>query len=255
MDESTIVPFLRALAYESAQEILPYYYNPYLATQIKKDGSPVTIADQQAETILRKRIKKKFPNHGIVGEEYDNERTDADYVWYLDPIDGTRSFIAGCPLFGTLICLTFKRKPIWGVVYHPVLKQMIIGNNHKTVLNGEVVRVSKKDCLSKALVLTTDYQNIDTYQNIDLWNKFTKKVAMTRTWGDCYGYMTLASGRAEAMVDPILEPWDLMALIPIIQGAGGVITDYQGNPPHKGSSIIASTPFLHTEIITLLNQS
>ena len=254
MDEATILPFLRALAYESAQEILPYYYEPSLATQIKKDGSPVTIADQQTEKILRKRIKKKFPDHGIIGEEYDNERTHADYVWYLDPIDGTRSFIAGCPLFGTLIGLTFKGKPIWGVIHLPVLKQMIIGNNHKTLLNGEVVRVSKTDCLSKSLVLTTDYQNIDTYQNISLWNKFTKKVSMTRTWGDCYGYMTLASGRAEVMVDPILEPWDLMALIPIIQGAGGVITDYQGNPAHEGRSIIASNQYLHSEILKLLNQ-
>ena len=253
MDETTIVPFLRALAYESAQEILPYYYEPSLATQRKKDGSPVTIADQQAEKTLRKRIKKKFPDHGIIGEEYENERTDADYVWYLDPIDGTRSFIAGCPLFGTLICLSFKGNPIWGVIHLPVLKQMIIGNNKKTLLNGEAVEVSKKNSLHNALVLTTDYQNIDTHQNIDHWNRLTKKVAMTRTWGDCYGYLTLSCGRAEAMVDPILEPWDLMALIPIVRGAGGIITDYQGNSPNLGRSIIASNPYLHPEILSTLN--
>ena len=250
LDETT--PFFKLLANESALIIKRYFRSP-VKVESKSDFSPVTIADKFAEEKMRELILKEFPLHGIIGEEFGNYNSDAEYVWVLDPIDGTKSFISGALSFGTLIALLKNGKPIIGVINHPVLNEFLIGDSSQTKLNGHNVRVRKGIGISDATLLTTDHLNIGKFQDQNRFDLLTQKVKLYRNWGDCYGYYLLATGFADIMVDPIMSVWDSMALIPIVQGAGGVITDYQGNDAVKGNSIIAASPELHASVINVLN--
>jgi myo-inositol-1(or 4)-monophosphatase len=202
---------------------------------------------------MRELINKEFPMHGIIGEEFGNYNPDAEYVWVLDPIDGTKSFISGALSFGTLIALLKNGNPIIGVINHPILNEFLIGNNATCLLNNN--KVMFRDCnkISESTLLTTDYLNISKYQNKNGFDNLISKVKLYRNWGDCYGYYLLATGYADIMVDPVMSIWDSMALIPIINGAGGMITDYQGNDAVNGSSIVASNPTIHNDVIKILN--
>lgn len=192
--------------------------------------------------------------HGIIGEEFGNENSDAEYVWVLDPIDGTKSFIFGALSFGTLIALLKNKKPIVGVINHPILTDFLIGDNQSCWLNQKKVHIRKCELLSQATLLTTDHLNIAKYQNQNGFDNLVQQVKLYRNWGDCYGYYLLATGYADIMIDPIMSVWDSLALIPIINGAGGMITDYQGNDPVKGSSIVASNASIHNDVIRILNE-
>ncbi|MCH7827472.1 MAG: histidinol-phosphatase [Bacteroidetes bacterium] len=247
-----IKKFIKHLASLSQKEILKYFRTE-IKIDTKADNSPVTIADKNAEEIIRKEIEKEFPSHGILGEEFGEINKDAEYKWIIDPIDGTQSFICGSVFFGTQIALLKNGSPILGAVNFPALNEFIIGDNNSTQLNDKDVKVRKCDSISDAVLLTGDYLNIEKYQNISVFNKLIKSVKLFRGWGDCYGYYLLASGYADIMVDPIMSPWDSLPLIPIIKGAGGVITDYQGNDAVKGKSIIASNSVIHSEVIKSLN--
>ena len=244
--------FTRHLA-DLSGDVIKKYFRTNIKIDSKSDSSPVTIADKQAEEIMRESIMKEFPEHGILGEEFGTYNENAEYQWVLDPIDGTKSFICGTVTFGTLIALLKNGKPILGVINQPILKEYLIGDNHTSTLNGEIVSVRECDDLSKAVLLTTDHINIKKYQNIEKFNKLINKVKIYRNWGDCYGYYLVATGFADVMIDPIMSPWDKLALIPVIKGAGGIITDYHGNDPIEGEDIIASTPKLHQMIISELN--
>ena len=244
--------FAFRLAEESAGVILQYYRKEIFIST-KSDESPITIADKMAEEKMRELIIKQFPDHGILGEEFGSYKPDAEYQWILDPIDGTRSFICGTPLFGTLIALLQDGKPILGAMNFPVLGQFFLGDNSQTLLNNKVVQMRRIRHLNEAVLLTTDIQNIAKYQDITRFQNLMEQVQLFRTWGDCFGYSLLAAGFADIMVDPVMSAWDIMALIPIIKGAGGEITDYQGKDPLKGSSIVAASPVLHQQIIKILN--
>jgi myo-inositol-1(or 4)-monophosphatase len=244
--------FAKQLALASGK-LICNYYRTNISVEKKADESPVTIADKKAEELMRKLIMKEYPEHGIVGEEFGIYNPGAEYKWILDPIDGTKSFICGTPLFGTLIALTKNNEPIIGVINHPILKEFLIGDNNSAQLNGLHIKIKDVQSLSEAVLLTTDYFLIEKYKNINLFNALTKQVRLTRTWGDCYGYYLLAAGYAQIMIDPIMSLWDLMALIPIVKGAGGIITDYEGNDPAKGNSIVAATPNIHKSVINILN--
>jgi histidinol phosphatase-like enzyme (inositol monophosphatase family) len=244
--------FIALLAEESARIILQYYRREIFIST-KSDDSPVTIADKMAEEKMRELIIKQFPDHGILGEEFGSHLPEAEYQWILDPIDGTRSFICGIPLFGTLIALLQNGKPILGAMNLPVLGQFFLGDNSQTLLNNKVVQMRKIRHLNEAVLLTTDIQNIAKYQDITRFQNLVEQVQLFRTWGDCFGYSLLAAGFADIMIDPVMSAWDIMALIPIIKGAGGEITDYQGKDPLKGSSIVAASPVLHQQIIKILN--
>lgn len=233
--------------------IIKQYFRTGLAVESKADNSPVTIADKKAEEAIRELISRRFPEHGIYGEEFGVTNEGAEYTWILDPIDGTKSFICGAYSFGTLIGLLKNGKPILGVYNHPILSDFLIGDNSETLINGTKTLMRKCGELGNAVLLTTDHLNIEKYQNIERFDKLLKKVKLYRNWGDCYGYYLLATGYADIMIDPIMSPWDLLPLIPIIKGAGGIITDYQGNDAVKGKSAVASNPHLHSEIISCLN--
>ncbi len=233
--------------------VIRSYFRTDVKIDSKSDASPVTIADKKAEELMREEIMKEFPDHGIIGEEFGKHNEDSEYRWVLDPIDGTKSFICGAVTFGTLIALAHKGKPMLGIINQPILKEYLIGDNESAQLNEMNVKVRKVEKLSDAVLLTTDHLNIGRYQNQKKFDELTRKVKLYRNWGDCYGYYLIATGFADIMIDPIMNIWDSMALIPVIKGAGGIITDYEGNDPVNGNSIVASTPLLHNEIIKNLS--
>ena len=246
--------FLIELAERSGDFIRPYFANPELTVEIKSDDSPVTLADRGAAQLLRELIAKKFPDHGIVGEEFGNERDDAEWVWVLDPIDGTKSFMSAVPLFGTLIALMHRGQPVLGAIHQPILRQLMIGDGVTTTLNGRAVRIrSSTTAIENATLLTSDPLNPAKYRNGAAYDALQKRARLVRTWGDCYGYLLLAGGWADIMLDPIMNPWDIQALIPIVRGAGGVITDWTGSDPVKADSIVAASPQLHPQVIAALN--
>lgn len=245
--------FLIELAERSGDFIRPYFGRKDVAVETKDDASPVTIADRGAEELMRTLIRKRFPSHGIIGEEFGDERPDAEWVWVLDPIDGTKSFTSACPLFGTLIALLHQGQAVLGAIHQPILRQLIVGDGQTTLLNGQMVRVRKTAQLNQATLLTSDTLNLAKYQNGPACDRLTGEVKLYRTWGDCYGYLLLASGWADVVIDPIMNPWDIAALIPVVRGAGGVITDWQGGDPLKGNATVASTAELHAQVIAVLN--
>lgn len=248
-----MIEFARELADASGRLIKDRYESQSFETEIKDDRSIVTATDREAERLMREMISNTYPDHGIIGEEYGSEKADARYVWTLDPIDGTISFVAGIPLFGTLIGLLDHGRPVLGVINQPILGEMMVGTPEGTTLNGSPVRVRETTVMSTATLLTTDPHLIDRFADIAKFEALRAKVNMTRTWGDCYGYLMVAAGRADIMLDPIMNKWDSMPLIPIIEGAGGVITDWRGQDPVVGTSIVAAVPALHPDVITALN--
>jgi histidinol phosphatase-like enzyme (inositol monophosphatase family) len=250
MDE--LKSFVKYLS-DISGNIIRSYFRTKISIDSKEDSSPVTIADKKAEEIMRTEIMKKFPEHGIIGEEFSSYNEKAEYKWVLDPIDGTVSFICGAISFGTLIGLLKNGEPVLGVINHPILNEFLIGDNSSAELNGENVRVRNCNNLSDAVLLITDYPNIEKYQDINKFHQLVKKVRFVRGWGDCYGYYLVATGFADIKLDPIMNLWDMAALIPIIKGACGKITDYHGGDPIKGDSIIATSGIVHNEVIKILN--
>jgi len=245
--------FLLELAEHSGAFIRPYFGRPGLAVEMKADDTPVTAADRGAEELMRAMIQRKFPDHGVIGEEFGSEKAGADFVWVLDPVDGTKSFAAGCPLFGTLIALLHQGQPVLGAIHQPVLGQLLVGDGRNATLNGRAVRL--RDCtrIEDATFLTSDPWNPGKYQNGAAYEALARRARLVRTWGDCYGYLLVAGGWADVMADPIMNPWDIQAIIPIVRGAGGIVTDWQGADPVKADSLIAAGPILHPQLILALN--
>ena len=241
------------LARESGDFILPYFANHDVAVEMKSDDTPVTIADRGAEELLRERIHRRHPSHGIIGEEYGSENADAEFVWVLDPVDGTKAFITAVPLFGTLIGLLHNGQPVLGCIHQPVLKQLLLGDNEETTLNGRRVRVRETTTLSQATLLSSSTTLQDRYPYGKAFEGMARECRLVRTWGDCYGYLLLATGWADIMCDSYCNLWDVAALIPVVRGAGGVITDWQGNDALKAGPVLATTPELHAQVIRALN--
>ena len=203
---------------------------------------------------MRDLIRKEFPTHGIIGEEFGSEKPDADFVWVLDPIDGTKSFASACPLFGTLIALLHEGQPLLGAINLPALNQLFLGDNATTTLNARPIRARPTKQISESVLLTSDTLNFAKYQNGPACDRLISQSKLFRTWGDCFGYALVARGSADIMLDPIMNPWDIAALVPVIRGAGGVITDWRGaDPVNATSTIAAATPELHAQVIAALN--
>jgi myo-inositol-1(or 4)-monophosphatase len=238
---------------EKSGDIIRSYFRKKIAIDEKADQSPVTIADKTAEQIMRDIVRKKFPDHGIIGEEFGNDNPDAEFVWIFDPIDGTKSFIHGAMEFGSLIALRHGDSIILGAFHQPIMRELVIGDGITTQCNGEPVFIRPCRSLADATLLTTDHLDIEKYQDIKKFDTLLHQVKLYRSWGDCFGYYLVATGFADIMIDGIMNIWDSAALIPIIRGAGGIITDYQGNDPMFGNSIIAAGPGIHEEVIRLLN--
>jgi inositol-phosphate phosphatase/L-galactose 1-phosphate phosphatase/histidinol-phosphatase len=215
------------LADAAGEAIRPYFRQP-LTVDDKADLTPVTIADRAAEQAMRSLIESRFPEHGIVGEEFGRVRETAEFVWTLDPIDGTKSFISGVPLFGTLIALTRSRRPILGIIDQPIAHERWVGvAGCPTTLNGAVVRCRACKALSGATLFAT---TPDMFKGGDAasFGRVSGAVKLTRFGADCYAYGLLAAGFIDLVLEASLKPYDFCAMVPIVAGAGGIATDWRG---------------------------
>jgi histidinol phosphatase-like enzyme (inositol monophosphatase family) len=233
--------------------VVQRYFRNLKTIERKEDASPVTLADREAEEQMRGRITARYPHHGIIGEEFGEDNATAEFVWVLDPIDGTKSFISGAISFGVLVALLFRGNPIIGVFYQPILKDMLIGDNDETLHNGKPVRLRQQQDLREATLLATDHRHFERYGKGHPFNRLVRSVRLYRNWGDCYGYFLLATGYADVMMDAEMNIWDIAPLVPIIHGAGGVITDYYGDSPFSQKGVIAAGSQLHAQAIHLLH--
>ncbi len=215
---------------DAAAPIAMGYFRHTMGIDAKDDESPVTIADREAEAAMRALIADAFPDHGIYGEEHGNERIDAEYVWVLDPIDGTQSFVTGKPLFGTLIGLMRHGVPILGVMDAPALKERWIGcQGHPTTFNGEPARVRACAALEEAWLYATS-PHMFPGADFDAFEHLRRKSRRAVYGAECLAYGLLTNGTVDLVVESTMQPYDYTALVPIIEGAGGVITDWSGNP-------------------------
>jgi len=223
--------------------------------QDKADGTPVTVADREAERLIRARITERFPDHGILGEEEGETRPGATVRWIVDPIDGTLSFMRGVPLYGVLLGIEVEGEPVVGVAHFPALSETVsAGRGLGCQWNGRPCRVSDADDIRDALVLTTDPKEIMNGSVGSGWKRLQDAAALTRTWGDCYGHALVATGRADVMVDPVLSPWDAAPLLTILTEAGGHFTDLAGNASIHGGSGVSSNGAFHEEVLRLLGK-
>lgn len=236
-----------------AGEITLRYFGGMVDADDKTDGTPVTIADRQAEEHIRKRIEETFPEHGILGEEYGETKPGAAVRWILDPIDGTRSFMHGVPLYGVLIGVEIAGRARVGVANFPALGELVsAGEGFGCKLNGNPTAVSQVAELKDSLVLTTDIERILALHQGPGFRKLQQGAAFARTWGDCYGHCLVATGRAEIMVDPILSPWDAGPLLTIVTEAGGRWTSLQGEESIHAGSGVATNGILHDFVLETL---
>jgi histidinol-phosphatase len=236
-----------------AGDIALGYFRSQLVVESKADGSPVTIADRNAEQAAREWIEKRFPADGILGEELGVTRPDARRRWVLDPIDGTKTFIRGVPLWGTLVGLCEGERVLAGAAYFPAVGEMLAAvPGGGCWWNGARCTVSSRATLAEATVLTTDERFPNDAAQREGWGRLARKAAVSRSWGDCYGYLLVSTGRAEVMVDGILSPWDAAALMPIIEEAGGVFTDWKGTRTAFGGSAVATNQGVAAESRLLL---
>jgi inositol-phosphate phosphatase / L-galactose 1-phosphate phosphatase / histidinol-phosphatase len=240
---------------DAAGAIIRRYYRAPLAVESKADASPVTVADREAEQALREAIRASWPDHGIDGEEFPGERLDAEFVWHLDPIDGTKSFVVGRPLFGTLIALTRAGRPIVGVIDQCILRERWQGAvGQCSSWNGQPIRVRACAGLPDAILSVTSLQMFSAAERAAL-ARLESAVRFPVYGGDCYGYGLLAMGLVDLIVEADLDAHDFMALIPVIEGAGGIVTDWQGAPlstASDGRIVAAGDPRVHESALKLL---
>lgn len=227
-----------------------------MKVEAKSDETPVTIADRSAEAAMRRLIEEAYPEHGIFGEEFPFARTDAEYAWVLDPIDGTKSFVTGMPIFGTLIALLRNDRPILGIINQPILNERWIGMaGRRTTLNGRPVSTSKVTRLADAAHYSTDpnmFRHGNEWRKVDA---LLAEVKSSRYGGDCYSYALLATGFVDVVTESGLKIYDFMPLIPVIEGAGGVITDWNGaalTRESDGHVLAACTPSCHAAAVAHL---
>ena len=242
------------LADAAGEAIRPYFRQP-LAVDDKPDLSPVTIADRAAEMAMRRLIALRFPAHGIFGEEFGRERPDAEFTWVLDPIDGTKSFISGVPLFGTLIALAYRGRPILGIIDQPISRERWIGAaGRPTTFNGAAVRCRPCPALAAATVFST---SPDMFKGDDAaaHARVASAAKLVRFGADCYAYGLLALGCIDLVIEASLKPYDFSAMLPIVEGAGGFASDWQGAPltlASDGRVVAAGDRRAHLETLALL---
>lgn len=249
--------FVDELASLSGEAIRPFFRTT-LGVENKSIGSfdPVTEADRAAETAMRALIRRTFPDHGIIGEEFGDERPDAHYVWVLDPIDGTKSFIAGMPAWGTLIGLLKDGVPVYGMMHQPFIGERFAGDGASARYRGPAGdrRLSVRSCAGlKDAVLFTTSPLLMSAEERRHFQKVEKNVRLSRYGGDCYAYCMVAAGYVDIVIEAGLKPHDILPLIPIIEGAGGIVTDWRGNSATRGGRIVvAGDRRTHEQALKLL---
>jgi histidinol-phosphatase len=251
---SNYLESLRSFAEDVAVEagkVTLKYFQKNIEIDKKEDGTPVTTADRKAEEYIRARIVAEFPSHSILGEEEGESPGKSTYRWIIDPIDGTQSFIRGIPLYTVLLALEYEGEPQVGVIHVPPLGETVsAANGVGAFYNGTPCQVSTTEHLADAWVQVTDYAELSRWRP-EFAKRLLTESYSCRAWGDAYGYLLVATGRADVMIDPIMNIWDIAPLKPIITEAGGVFTDLDGIDNAMGTSALASNSMLHKEIIDL----
>lgn len=230
------------------------YFQTGIRADFKRDDTPVTAADRKAEQLIRSRIEKQYPRHAIVGEEYGaNENEEASHRWFIDPIDGTRSFLRGVPLYAVLIGLEIEGSTEVGVAYFPALDEMIAAASGEGCWwNGRRAHVSNVSSLEHAVVVFSDVASFAKHGRGQAWERIKRATGYRAGLGDAYGHLLVATGRAELMLDPVMSVWDCAPFPPILKEAGGYFGDWQGNPTIHASEAIATTQVLLPQVLELL---
>jgi inositol-phosphate phosphatase/L-galactose 1-phosphate phosphatase/histidinol-phosphatase len=248
-------PFAHRLA-DAAAAILAHYYRAPVSVESKLDASPVTIADREAELAMRALIRASYPDHGIEGEEFGVERAGAELIWHLDPIDGTKSFITGRPLFGTLVGLSCNGRPVLGLIDQCILRERWVGQQGEgSSWNGEAIRVRPCGALGDAVLYATSPLMFRPGAERAAFERLQVAVRYPLFGGDCYSYGLLAMGFVDLVVEAGLDRHDFMALVPVVEGAGGVMTDWHGRPlsaASDGRIVAAGDPRIHHAALELL---
>jgi len=236
--------FVDALAAAAGAAIMPFFRTS-LGVDNKSLGGfdPVTAADRAAEQAMRALIREKFPAHGVIGEEFGPERADAEYVWILDPIDGTKSFISGMPAWGTLIALTRGGQPLYGMMHQPFTREHFSGDGggarYRGPAGNRALRVRECAAINDAILFTTSPLLMNAADRA-AFERVEAKAKLSRYGGDCYAYCMLAAGHVDLVIETELKPYDILPLVPIITGAGGIVTTWEGEPPVAGGRVIAA---------------
>ena len=237
-------------AYRAGRRTLAWY-NAGVGVETKADNTPVTCADRDAENTIREIVGKYFPGHSILGEEHGEVRGSADYKWIIDPIDGTKSFIHGVPLYGVLIGVEVRGKVRVGAVYLPASDELVLAADRLgCTMNGRRARVSEVSRLEDATLLVTSATTL--MKRSDAFEKLAGKTTLNRGWGDCYGYIMVATGRAEIMLDASIKPWDCAPLVPILREAGGRFSTWAGEETIYGKDAVGTNGALHEQVISIL---
>jgi histidinol phosphatase-like enzyme (inositol monophosphatase family) len=244
---------------QAARRTLDYFGGRDLGIESKADASPVTVADRTAEAGFRDFLEANFPQDSLLGEEHGTRQGTSPYRWIIDPIDGTKSFIAGVPMYSTLVAIEFNQEPIAGGIWIPALGEVVLAardlgcwHRRDSTAEWEPARVSRKTRLEESIFLTTAVDSFGQVEAAMAFDRLQSASWFTRTWGDGYGYLLVATGRAEVMVDPIVSPWDIAAIRPVIEQAGGRFSDWSGAATTKSSNAVGTNGLLHDQVLKLL---
>jgi histidinol phosphatase-like enzyme (inositol monophosphatase family) len=252
------IDFAMELAQIASQVTLGFFRTKAYQVERKSDRSPVTAADKEAERAVREAISKGYPQDGLLGEEFGSLAGQNDFEWIIDPIDGTKSFISGVPLYSTLVGLTYQGRPLIGVIAIPALGELVMGAIGCGAWYGQDseamqrCRVSSVESLSDGLFLTSQVDNFDRRTAQEAYRTLEKSAYVSRSWGDGYGYLLVATGRGELMVDPIVNPWDVAAVAPVITEAGGKFTSWAGQVDLRAGHCFASNGLIHDDVLRVL---
>lgn len=264
---SEYLEFITETAYQAGRLTLGYYQTN-LQAEFKPDDTPVTVADRKAEELIRSRIEAKYPDHSILGEEFGRSeaamRQDAgerqknnteSFCWIIDPIDGTKAFMRGAPLYAVLIGLEIDGQPQVGAAYFPALDEMLCAATGLGCWwNGRRARVSTVNDLSRAFLTTTSIKSFETYGRGEIFNRLLHRCYHQTGWSDAYGYLIVATGRAEIMLDPIMNVWDCGPFPPIFSEAGGYFGDWKGNRTIYANEALATTDILLPEVLNIIQE-
>lgn len=245
--------FAADLAYRAGRLTLGYF-NVGLRPDFKPDDTPVTAADRAAEELIRHEIEKAYPGHAILGEEFGEDETASSHRWLIDPIDGTKSFMRGVPLYSVLIGLEIEGVVRLGAAYFPALDEMLCAAEGEGCWwNGRRAHVSQVEVLERACVCYTTYHNFEERNCLRAWERLSGAAYMLRGWSDAYGFLLVATGRAEAHLEPLMATWDCAPFPPIFREAGGYFGDWRGNEGHTHGEALATTPSLLPQVLALLD--
>lgn len=250
--------FALSVSQKAAELILSHYRSQALGVESKADDSPVTVADRGAETLIRDHLASTFPEDGILGEEFDDKPAENGYRWILDPIDGTKPFIYGVPLFGTLVGIEFEDRMVAGVCRLPALNEVVYAAEGDGAwwqigdADPQPAKVSSESDLAKARLMFTEPTHDVRVNRESVLQSFLQQVRIARGWGDCFGHMMVATGRADLAIDPEMSAWDIAALIPIVREAGGHCTDWRGDENIFGRDGVSVTPGLRDDVMKIL---